>query len=233
MTDDRTALKDVVAKYLRKYPDFLARNPDLLAELELQHASGAAVSLIERQVEQLRDANEDLRAQLNRLVRVAAENEELMSRLHRLTLQLMPIAERGAFFDALEQALRDEFGIDALTIRLFDATVAEEAGDAVAAVARDDAALDPFRAVLDGGRPVCGRVGENKLRYLFGPRAEAVQSTALAPLGDRGCEGLMALGSSDPDRFFPGMGTLFLGLLAEVISARLALGRSEAQRRSA
>jgi uncharacterized protein YigA (DUF484 family) len=44
---------------------------------------------------------------------------------------------------------------------------------------------------------------------------------------------MMAIGSSDPARFYPGMGTLFLDLLAEVISTRLAHPGRTAQRRSA
>ena len=233
MTDERTALKDVVAKYLRKYPDFLAEHPDLLEAIELHHGSGGAVSLIERQVEQLRAANDDLRAQLSRLVRVAAENEDLMSRLHRLTLELLPVADRGDFFDRLLRALREDFAVDAVSLCLFDAGAAADAGDAGRAISRDDAAFDPFRALLEQERAQCGRVGESKLRFLFGEAADAVQSTALAPLGPGGRDGLMALGSHDPDRFFPGMGTLFLGLLAEVISARLEQDRPQAQRRSA
>ena len=44
---------------------------------------------------------------------------------------------------------------------------------------------------------------------------------------------MMAIGSSDPSRFYPGMGTLFLDLLANVISTRLAESEPEVQRRSA
>ena len=44
---------------------------------------------------------------------------------------------------------------------------------------------------------------------------------------------MMAIGSSDPARFYPGMGTLFLDLLANVISASLASEEVEVQRRSA
>ena len=43
-----------VVAFLRANPDFLARHPELFEILELRHASGAAVSLIERQVEILR-----------------------------------------------------------------------------------------------------------------------------------------------------------------------------------
>jgi uncharacterized protein len=233
MSDDKAALKDVVADYLRTHPDFLIEHPDLLEHMELQHGSGSAVSLIERQVEQLRSANEEVRDRLNRLVGVAAENEQLMSRLHRLTLELMPIDAPGAFFAHLDASLEQEFGIDVLSICLFDSPVAVDAGDDVFAVTREDAALDPFRKLLDDGQALCGRLSESKLGFLFGERAEQVRSTALVPLGEQGRDGLMALGSADPDRFFPGMGTLFLGLLADVITARLALSRPTEQRRSA
>jgi uncharacterized protein YigA (DUF484 family) len=47
-----------------------------------------------------------------------------------------------------------------------------------------------------------------------------VQSTALLPLAGRG---MLAIGSTDPNRFYPGMGTLFLRLMSEALVA--ALGR--------
>jgi hypothetical protein len=97
----------------------------------------------------------------------------------------------------------------------------------------DDPALEPFRAQLEKGATVCGRLGESKLKYLFGSKSQWVQSTALVPLGDGGADGMMAIGSSDPARFYPGMGTLFLDLLANVISTRLSAQEPAEQRRSA
>jgi uncharacterized protein YigA (DUF484 family) len=44
---------------------------------------------------------------------------------------------------------------------------------------------------------------------------------------------MMAIGSSDETRFYPGMGTLFLDLLANVISSSLTSGDELEQRRSA
>ncbi len=43
----------------------------------------------------------------------------------------------------------------------------------------------------------------------------------------------MAIGSSDENRFYPGMGTLFLELLADVVAARLCMDLPEEQLRSA
>ena len=233
MTDDKASLKDVVASYLRKHPDFFDQCPDVLETIEINHDSGEAASLIERQVEQLRSSNQDLNRQLKRLLQVASENEQLMARLHRLTLDLMTIDSRREFFTQLGNSLLNDFNADILQICLFDQASAAEAGEDVMAIEADDPQLEPFRAQLDKNCSVCGRLGESKLEFLFGSKARWVQSTALVPLGDKGSDGMMAIGSSDPSRFYPGMGTLFLDLLADVISTRLSAEQPEAQRRSA
>jgi len=233
MSDEKTALQEVVASYLRKYPDFFTRHPDVLEVVEIRHQSGTASSLIERQVEQLRTSNQELERQLKQLLQVASENERLMSRLHRLTLELMSIGSRQEFFTRLGNRLLNDFDADVLQIFLFDGLAEEEAGEHVTTVHADDPALEPFRAQLEKGATVCGRLGESKLHFLFGSNSQSVQSTALVPLGDQGTDGMMAIGSSDPARFYPGMGTLFLDLLANVISSRLSTQGPTEQRRSA
>lgn len=233
MSDDKASLTEIVAGYLRKNPDFLDDHPDVLENLEVNHHSGTAVSLIERQVESLRSSNEDMKKQLNHLVQVASENERLMSRLHQLTLELMSINSRLEFFTHLGNSLLNDFNADILQIYLLDNDTASVAGDDVIGIQADDPELEQFKAHLEKGETVCGRLAQSKLEFLFGKKARWVQSTALTPLGDLGCDGMMAIGSSDPDRFYPGMGTLFLDLLANVISSSLANEEPEEQRRSA
>lgn len=233
MSDDKAPLEDVIAEYLREHPDFLISNPDILEMVEVGHESGSASSLIERQVQQLRASNEDLSRRLNRLVQVASENERLMSRLHRLTLDLMSTADRRDFFTHLGDRLLNDFKADIVRVCLFDPDVANGAGDNVIGIAEDDPAIEQFRALLDRDATVCGRLSESKLEFLFGKRGPWVQSTALVPLGPKGADGMMAIGSSDPARFYPGMGTLFLDLLADVISTSLSTSPPAAKRRSA
>jgi uncharacterized protein YigA (DUF484 family) len=45
---------------------------------------------------------------------------------------------------------------------------------------------------------------------------------ALVPLGEKGSVGLLALGSTDRDRFHPAMSTEFLARMAELIAASLS-----------
>jgi len=233
MDDDKTSLKEVVATYLRKNPGFLEDFPDVLETLHLNHSSGVAVSLIERQVEQLRQKNQDLSNQLNQLVHVAAENEQLMTRLHQLTVELMLISSRKEFFTHLGNSLLNDFNADILQICLFDQDIASEAGDDVKQLRADDPEMELFQAQLDKDHSVCGRLGESKLEFLFGSKARWVQSAVLVPLGEKGAHGMMAIGSSDETRFYPGMGTLFIDLLANVISSSLVNRDELKQRRSA
>ena len=83
---------------------------------------------------------------------------------------------------------------------------------------RDDARLAGFRDILGTGEPVCGRLHPDKNALLYGPRVDEVQSSALLSLPG---VGLVAVGSRDPNRFFPGMGTLFLRMMGESLAAGL------------
>ena len=230
MSDNTRSMENIVSKYLLQNPDFLEREPALLKHLELNHASGSAVSLIEKQVQHLREQNESLEQQLNQLMQVASDNEKLMNRLHQLTLELMTMGDLPSFFDRLSEALQSEFEADILNITLFDLKVEAGAKTPMFHTRRDDSEIQQFQDHIDKGVSVCGRLNRNKRDYLFGSRAQWVQSTAFIPLGN---DGILAIGSSDPARFYPGMGTLFLDLLAEVVTARLALEEPAKQRKSA
>jgi len=233
MHEKKLTLKDVVAKYLRRNPEFLTEYPDILESLQLNHPSGSASSLIERQVAHLRHKNHELSRQLNRMVQVASENEHLMSRLHQLTLELMSLNDPALFFQQLGRSLLQDFKADVLRICLFNPKHEVLASEEVRWVDRKDEEVQQFQAHLEKGHTVCGRLNESKLNFLFGAKARWVQSTALVPLGESGADGMMAIGSSDPGRFYPGMGTLFLDLLADVISSSLDNASPEEERLSA
>ena len=230
MSDHNRSIEDIVSKFLRQNPDFLEREPSLLKYMELSHASGPAISLIEKQVQYLRGLNETLEQQLNQLIQVASDNEKLMTRLHELTLDLMSMGDLPSFFDRLSDALLSEFKADILNITLFDLKIEAGPKTPMFHIKRDDPEMQQFQEHLEKGVSVCGRLNRNKRDYLFGSRAQWVQSTALVPMGN---DGMLAIGSSDPARFYPGMGTLFLDLLAQVVISRLALEVPEKQRKSA
>ena len=73
-----------------QHPDFFDRNEALLALLRLPHARGSStVSLMERQVEVLREKSQQLESKLAEFVAVARANEQLAEKIHRFTRRLL------------------------------------------------------------------------------------------------------------------------------------------------
>ena len=81
--------EDMVREYLVDNGDFLQRNPDLMDHLHINHASGSAVSLVEKQVSVLRERNIDMRRRLNSLTSNARDNDALYGQTRALVLQLL------------------------------------------------------------------------------------------------------------------------------------------------
>jgi len=72
------------------------------------------------------------------------------------------------------------------------------------------------------GAPQCGPAAGNPFLPWFREAGEHIRSVALVPLGQTRTIGLLALGSEDPQRFFPEMGTLYLRRIGEITAGALA-----------
>lgn len=71
--------------------------------------------------------------------------------------------------------------------------------------------------------PYCGSTSGFETSSWFGEASPHVRSQALIALRNGGgTVGMIALGSEDPQRFYAGMGTLYLERLGEMASAALA-----------
>ena len=212
---------EAVEAYLEGHPGFFECRDQLVARLRVpHHGSGAAVSLIERQVALLREENERLSAQLRDLLEVARDNDGLNERLHRLTLSLIDAATFEEVVDVLEDELHDQFRADAVELRLFSAIELEQQLASEQDRGRPAEAAK-FRNFLDRGRPVCGQLGNDQLAFLFGPLADDIGSAALIPIRGDGIVGVLAIGSRERSRFHAGKGTHFLSRLGEIVSRTL------------
>jgi hypothetical protein len=206
-----------IAAYLDKHPEFFEEHPDLLAGLRLSHTSGKAVSLIERQVQLLREQNESLKSRLMELVNVARDNDRLSSRMHQMTLDLLQAASLVELLDKLEDHLRNEFKADAVALRLAGLDETRQRDSGVETLLIDAGTKALFPTSLCDGKPQCGRLKQQQLEFLFGGQAPDIESAAVIPLGDHGHDGLLAIGSREVNRFNPCMGTLFLSHLGDLL----------------
>lgn len=207
-----------VAAWLRRHPRFLEQFSDLALSLVVPREEGRATSLASYQLEVLRDKNRELNRRLNELFHNAQENERLTVRVHQLTLALMRQTSAADTLRAMVAVLNEDFQGELVSVVLHAPVDGLEDADWLQVLPRDAAVLEPFREFLAEGEPLCGRLREEKIELLFGPRSAEVSSAALLPLGERG---MLAVGSHDANRFYPGMGTLFLRLMSEALVTAL------------
>ena len=221
--------EQAIGQYLQQHPDLFDRHPQLLMRLRLVHPrTGTTISLIERQVEVLREKQAASEQKLAEFVRVARTNDALADKIHRFTRRLLRTATRAQALAQIEASLREDFDAQHAVLLLpvaagnSRAAAADVNADAasrfVRAVTADDPILKSFESLFGSGRPRCGQVRDSQREFLFGNDASAIGSVALIPLAAMVPQGLLAIGSVERDHFHPGMSTEFLSRMAELIA---------------
>ena len=221
---DEQLSEQSVHDYLAAHPDFFERHSTLLSSLNLPHASGGAVSLVERQISVLRQKDLKLERQLKELIDVARANDALAAKIHELTLQLLATKDLHTTIAVIEEAMRSGFGADHAVLVLFgepDAFDDVNAGRFFHVIQRNAEALKPFGTFLDGTSARCGKIRDSQRDFLFKNDSEDIGSAALVPLGENAEIGFLAVGSVDSDRFHPGMSIDFLTRLGDLVATSL------------
>ncbi len=215
--------EDEVLDYLREHPGFTERYLGrLLGDAELRHDSGAAVSLIERQVKLLRAENRKVEKKLLNLVHVARANERLGARMQKLAVVILESDSLGDLLSNVESTFREEFDAERVVLRLLPHASVGAAGLPARYVLGAGAELPrALKDTLRKRRAYCGHLRETQLRVVFGEAGRDVASAALVPLFGGREFGLLALGSKSAERFQPALGVLFLEQIGELLSAAL------------
>jgi uncharacterized protein YigA (DUF484 family) len=203
---------ELVREYLKNHDDFLQRNPDMMDYLHISHASGSAVSLVEKQVSVLRERNVVMRHRLNALTGNARDNDKLYEQTRALVLKLLEADSIDTLYRTFMDAMANEFQVEHACMILYGDN--GSAGDC--RVETRESAKNEIGALFRGHKAVCGTLRKEELSYLF-PDAGAVGSAALMPLLNSEQLGLIAVGSSDGSRYDSEMGTLFLSHIADVV----------------
>ena len=208
-----------VVAYLRANPDFLARHPELLDLLELRHASGAAVSLIERQVEILRGKSTRLEDRLKTLLDAARDNESRAANVHKLARSLIRAPTLAATIAALRKCLREDFNVDEAWVGVSAGALKRHDIEGLYVIEPNGPVAKAFDNFFRTRLLECGPLDEARAKLLFPQAKQPPKSAAIVPLEKEKDLGMLVLASADPERFQPRQGRLFLDMTADLLSA--------------
>lgn len=190
----------------------------------MPHVTGSAISLVERQVSVLRQKEVKLERKLKELIGVARSNDVLAAKIHQLSLQLLAARDLSGTIRAVEEAMRSGFNADQAVLVLFgDPTDFTDikAGRFFRVLERNDESLKSFATFFKSGSPRCGQIRDTQREFLFRADADDIGSVALVPLGKKAEIGFIAIGSTDGDRFHPGMSIDFLARVGDLVAGAL------------
>ncbi|MGH8762030.1 MAG: DUF484 family protein [Nitrosospira sp.] len=208
-----------VAQYLLKHPQFFEEYAAMLADIQVPHPHGGrAIPISERQIVALRDKNHILQDKLSELVKCGEENGVIGEKMHRLAVALLTFTQLNDLLHGLNFNLRERFSIPHVALRLWGVTGEDPALPELAPASADIHVV--AESLL---HPYCGPHVLDEIRSWFGDDAARLRSFAMVPLRTEQIIGLLVMGSEDPQRFYPEMGTIYLTQLGELVSA--ALGR--------
>lgn len=210
-----------VAAWLQAHPDFFREHEAVLDHLNLSHPHlHGAVSLLERLVQRQREQYQQLEQRQQDMIQAARDSEHLITRLHHLALELMTCDSLDAVVATCNDSLRRDFDASNVVLRLIGRG---ESGDGLHFIDPDDKYLKQLATLFRKRQPVCGRLRPRQQVFLFGDEGgENVKSAVLIPLYEAREIGILALGSDSENRFYPGMGTLFINQLGDLVARALA-----------
>lgn len=207
-----------VQQYLQDHPDFFVEKDDLLAELRIPHHVNGAASLVERQLEVYRQRNVELRQRLSDLLENARRNDQLFAKSRRLVLALQEANSWLSIQSALDDSLRNDFGVDAWALLHFT----ERQLEAPLTAIRNLESQRNIHRLFKGRRAICGQLDKKDISILLGKVDTEASSVAAAQVRGNNNQGVLIVASNDPGYYRSSMDTLFLDYIADILAIRLS-----------
>ncbi|TSA21188.1 MAG: DUF484 family protein [Betaproteobacteria bacterium] len=211
---------DQVAQYLRDHPEFFAHQGDLLTQLTVPSAHGGqVVSLGERQLQVLREKTQALESQMREMIRYAENNDAISEKVFTLAAKLNAVRNLDAVLQTTYHDLRERFTVPHVALRVWGMTLHPDLPECEAI----SSALEAQVIAMAG--PRCGAEASAEVRAWFPGVGAQLRSFAwlpLLPVAEGDLRGVLVLASEDAQRFYPEMGTYYLGQLARQVGASIA-----------
>ena len=211
-----------IAAYLKAHPEFFEQYAERMSQINIPHPHGGrSIPISERQILTLRDKAKQLESKLREIIQFGEENDALSQKIHTISLALLRARDAHSVVQVALNHLRGDFAVPHVAMRLWCGGRGADASPEFAPEFTPVSdAVRSFATAL--AEPSCSAESAPETAALFGEHAPALKSFAYLPLRDGDTFGLLALASEDPQRYYAGMGTLYLSRLGDLIGCALA-----------
>jgi uncharacterized protein YigA (DUF484 family) len=137
--------------------------------------------------------------------------------MHRLSIALLTFTSLDELLFGINFNLTEDFAIPHIAIRLWNTPCNDQE------LPEFSATSDDIHTIAESLlQPYCGPHVADEIKCWFGDRdATQIHSFSMIPLRTTRTFGLLVLGSPEPQRFFPEMGTLHIKRLGDLVSTAL------------
>ena len=187
--------------------DFFETRESLVSEMSFKHSSSSASSILERQVNKLREDHKSLINMLTSFMERASINEDLFNKSKNLTLQILESSTRKQIINKVENSFSKDFKVDKPLLKFHKNKKIDE--------------LEKLTGLsLHKGAIHCGSLSSEKMNVLFNDKKIGSMVVAVIVMGDE--IGLLMLGSFDRSKYLGDEDTTFIEYIRDVLEKKLA-----------
>ncbi|MCQ8894826.1 DUF484 family protein [Limnobacter humi] len=201
-----------VVDFLKANPEFLIRNPGVLAFVRLpEQTSGNVASLQDRQLQTMREKVKALEHRIADMSNAAVENQAIINKLQAVSRTLLTIKDVATLPLVLTEQIKQQFQVPMVRLSLWL--------DSADAQSTDRNLFSQMKGLY------CGFADHAPSLAVFEGEEIHPRSVVLMPIrvgASPDAFGVLGLGSPDKDRFAPTLETDFLNTLAEIACAALS-----------
>ena len=206
-----------VAEFLLMNPNFFKSNPDVLNALEITHNSEGTVSLVQKQVENLRNDYNSTLENLAQFLENAKENERIFSLTKKITLALLEQENITDLIGELEKRFINDFGASVCKVLFFGGEINKLPKGRVVG---KDLAIKSLGELIKPNQIYSGPidVDSKAKKFLFGNK-ESIKECVLVSLKTKSVTTILMLGSEANEKYSAEKDSLFLEFISDVASS--------------